>query len=79
MTNECYFKTNKVYQPTQDPFFVVQGMQKVQQFSVAAIKYKNTLIKMTIFLILPSTIIIIAIESNGHVFSCDSIMLKMLD
>lgn len=79
MTNECYFKTNKVYQPTQDPFFVVQGMQKVQQFSVAAIKYKNTLIKMTIFLILPSTIIIIAIESTGHVCSCDSIMLKMLD
>ena len=42
MTNECYFKTNKLYQPTQDPFFVVQGMQKVQQFSVAAIKCKNT-------------------------------------
>ena len=78
MTNERYFKTNKVYQPTQDPFFVVQGMQKVQQFSVAAIKYKNTLIKMTIFLILPSTIII-TIESNEHVCSCDSIMLKMLD
>lgn len=76
MTYECYFKTNKVYEPTQDPFFVVQGRQKVQQFSVAAIKYRKTLIKITIFVILPSTIII---ESHEHVSSCDSIMLSMLD